>query len=139
VLLTSPDATYAITDAMYWSVIETNIGILAASIPTFTPLAKRYLPRLIGANASKIRGTYKDGVFVEIGEDGRHRGTSDIAMNALYGQPVNINTNCHTRKGGHGTSIASSEENILPPAGKILAQTHISIRSDFQGGNVPHV
>ena len=33
---------------MYWSVIETNIGILATSIPSFKALAKRYIPRILG-------------------------------------------------------------------------------------------
>lgn len=47
-MLTSPDPTWAITQAMYWSVIETNIGILATSIPSFKALAKRYIPRILG-------------------------------------------------------------------------------------------
>lgn len=41
-------ATRDITKRMYWSVIETNIGILAASIPSFKPVARRYLPFLVG-------------------------------------------------------------------------------------------
>jgi hypothetical protein len=51
-MLTSPDATWAIAKPMYWSVIETNVGILAASIPSFKPIARRYLPRLIGEYSS---------------------------------------------------------------------------------------
>ena len=47
-MLKSPDPTWAITQAMYWSVIETNIGILATSIPSFKALAKRYIPRILG-------------------------------------------------------------------------------------------
>ena len=135
---------------MYWSAIETNVGILAASIPSFKSLAKRCLPRLIGEYSSKTCGTGKEAFFkggkgglqniessrsgfFELGErNGSHHGSGDIAMNALYGRPVGIDTSCDSGNGGHRTSIASSEEIviILPPAGKILAQTHISIRSD---------
>ncbi|KAJ6145675.1 hypothetical protein N7470_009570, partial [Penicillium chermesinum] len=51
-MLTSPDATYAISGAMYWSVIETNVGIFAASIPSFKAIASRFLPRFIGEYSS---------------------------------------------------------------------------------------
>lgn len=34
----------------YWSAIETNVGILAASIPSFKALAKRYAPALLGSS-----------------------------------------------------------------------------------------
>lgn len=49
-MLVSEDATWAITSAMYWSVIEINIGILAASIPSFKSIARRYCPRLLGSS-----------------------------------------------------------------------------------------
>lgn len=51
VMLTSKDPTYVIAPPFYWSVIESNIGVLAASIPSFKPLAKRYIPRLIGESS----------------------------------------------------------------------------------------
>ncbi|KFX90994.1 hypothetical protein V490_06144 [Pseudogymnoascus sp. VKM F-3557] len=51
-MLVSADPTTAIAKPMYWSVIETNIGILAASIPSFKPIARRYLPRIIGEYSS---------------------------------------------------------------------------------------
>ncbi|KAJ5247436.1 hypothetical protein N7468_002419 [Penicillium chermesinum] len=38
--------------AMYWSVIETNVGIFAASIPSFKAIASRFLPRFIGEYSS---------------------------------------------------------------------------------------
>ncbi|KAI9724512.1 MAG: hypothetical protein M1812_000580 [Candelaria pacifica] len=62
-LLSSQDPTYAIAPAQYWSVIETNIGILAASIPSFKAVANRYLPRLLNtasynsAPSSRIKST----------------------------------------------------------------------------------
>ena len=55
-MLTSDDPTWVITGAMYWSVIEINIGILAASIPSFKSLAKRYLPRLLGSSYNSKGG-----------------------------------------------------------------------------------
>ncbi|KAL1858102.1 hypothetical protein Daus18300_010103 [Diaporthe australafricana] len=44
------DATWVISGAMYWSAIETNVGILAASIPSFKAIAKRYAPALLGSS-----------------------------------------------------------------------------------------
>ncbi|KAI9803752.1 MAG: hypothetical protein M1826_004943 [Phylliscum demangeonii] len=43
------DITWNLADVMYWSVIECCVAILAASIPAFKPLAKRYLPALVGS------------------------------------------------------------------------------------------
>ncbi|OJJ34696.1 hypothetical protein ASPWEDRAFT_112184 [Aspergillus wentii DTO 134E9] len=49
-MLSSPDVTYVISDAMYWSIIETNTGILAASMPCFKAIFARFLPRLLGSS-----------------------------------------------------------------------------------------
>lgn len=38
------------TPTKYWSAIEINVGILAASIPSFKALAKRYAPALLGSS-----------------------------------------------------------------------------------------
>ncbi|KAJ9237779.1 hypothetical protein DTO166G5_3342 [Paecilomyces variotii] len=46
-MLSSPDSTYVISNAMYWSVIETNIGILAASIPSMKVVVVTFLPKLL--------------------------------------------------------------------------------------------
>jgi hypothetical protein len=54
--LASADATYDISPAIYWLVIKSNVGILAASIPSSNSLAKRYLPRLIGNRSFKPGG-----------------------------------------------------------------------------------
>lgn len=43
-------ANYHISTLQYWSAIEINIGILAASIPSFKALAKRYAPALLGSS-----------------------------------------------------------------------------------------
>ncbi|KAI9783324.1 MAG: hypothetical protein M1835_003819, partial [Candelina submexicana] len=58
-LLSSHDGTYAIAPAQYWSVIETNIGILAASIPSFKAVANRWLPRLLNTGSyNEARGSH---------------------------------------------------------------------------------
>ncbi|KKY36692.1 putative integral membrane protein [Diaporthe ampelina] len=44
------DATWVISGAMHWSAIEITVGILAASIPSFKALAKRYAPALLGSS-----------------------------------------------------------------------------------------
>jgi hypothetical protein len=49
-MLVAQDATWVISSPMYWSVIEINIGILAASIPSFKSIAKTYFPRLLGSS-----------------------------------------------------------------------------------------
>lgn len=49
---------------MYWSVIETNVGILAASIPSFKVIAKRYFPRLVGDYSSSRHHACYSGVGV---------------------------------------------------------------------------
>ena len=43
-----------VTDVLYWSVIESNIAILAVSIPAFKSIAKRYLPGLVGSYATGV-------------------------------------------------------------------------------------
>ncbi|KAF2087658.1 hypothetical protein K490DRAFT_65499 [Saccharata proteae CBS 121410] len=65
-MLVSQDQTWAITGAMYWSVIETNVGIMAASIPSFKVIAKRYAPRLLGSY-------YESGTNVKSGGMSRSR------------------------------------------------------------------
>ena len=159
-LLSSSDATYAISPAMYWSVIETNIGILAASIPSFKSLFKRYLPRLIGDYSSKNHTLATDAKFpphnsetsrsgfVELGGGSSH--VEEVAMETFYASPTGIDTNIASGKaggGGYNGSACSSEEMIIPPQGMILAQTQISrhvsvpLREDVPnvGGKRAHV
>lgn len=39
------------TDPTYWSEIEVSVAILAVSIPSFKPAARRYFPRLVGSDS----------------------------------------------------------------------------------------
>jgi hypothetical protein len=49
------------TSTQYWSAIETNVAILAASIPSFKALAKRYAPILLGSSNRGAGSDYKLG------------------------------------------------------------------------------
>jgi hypothetical protein len=67
-MLHSTDYTWTISEAMYWSVIECSVGIIAACIPSFKALAKRYLPRLLGEHSSHTR--YASNKDIEEGGNG---------------------------------------------------------------------
>lgn len=117
-MLTSKDATYAITGAMYWSVIEINIGILAASIPSFKAIASRFLPRLIGEYTSNRK-------YATFSDDPRKYGTGfsrvqddGVAMGSM-GKSYN--------ETAMGTQIGrtTSEDRIFVPEGRIYAKTQI--------------
>lgn len=75
-MLTSDDPTYVIAPPFYWSVIEANMGVLAASIPSFKPLAKRFLPRLIGESSQKNSRTYTNNGSYSRGGGPRHYGVT---------------------------------------------------------------
>lgn len=81
-MLTSDDPTYVIAPPFYWSVIEINIGVLAASIPSFKPLAKRFLPRLIGESSFKGKGGYGNSGSLK----GHYKGTSGSGFGRLDSQ-----------------------------------------------------
>lgn len=124
---------------MYWSVIETNVGILAASIPSFKSLAKRYLPRLLG-ESSRNRGATKDNSkaygtdtsrsgFVELADtrsgklQSRVREDEVDSLDKIYGSGVQTGVEAGA---GLTREYNSSEEMINPPQGRILAQTMVT-------------
>ncbi|RHZ57989.1 putative integral membrane protein Pth11-like [Aspergillus thermomutatus] len=121
-MLTSADFTYAISGAMYWSVIETNVGILAASIPSFKPIASRFLPRLIGeyssgrkyGSASKLTGSKQT-------RSGFSRFKDSVTLTSLRTKEAeDMMTQI-----GTGYRRNSSEERIVVPNGKIWTTTQI--------------
>ncbi|ROT39951.1 hypothetical protein SODALDRAFT_332102 [Sodiomyces alkalinus F11] len=125
-MLHSGDPTWDIARPMYWSVIETNIGILAASIPSYKPLAKRYAPRLLGSSAregklsgfkmmpyGKSTGSRKDGIV-----DGER-------VNVSVGAKGESRFTTHTKP---CMQENSSEEELFAPSGRIGVKTEI-----FQG------
>ncbi|KAL4750567.1 hypothetical protein BDW72DRAFT_213340 [Aspergillus terricola var. indicus] len=128
-MLSSADATWAISGAMYWSAIEINIGILAASIPSFKAIASRFLPRLIGEYSSNKAYNYAYGArsgsgFSKVRDPSRNQ---SVHMHSLRGR-----NNDHTviGTGIHSGIDRSSEERIFVPEGKIYAHTEIEVRQD---------
>lgn len=123
-MLTSDDPTWVISNAMYWSVIETNIGILAASIPSYKAIAKKYAPRLLGSSgmsSNKLSG-FKQ-MPVEL------RGSSVAGTGA---PKSTFETNIKK-----GLDDNSSEEVLVMPSGRIGVKTDIIFRyeSNLEDGN----
>jgi hypothetical protein len=120
---------------MYWSVIETNVGILAASIPSYKPLVKRYAPRLLGSYA--VRDDNKHSGFKMMGY-GKSTG-SKKDQSALEVQSGNAPD---TLRKGQSTFVThtktgiqdnSSEEELFAPIGRIGVKTEIVQEFDRAG------
>lgn len=132
-MLVSAVATWAITGAMYWSVIETNVGILAASIPSYKALAKRYAPRLLLGGASYERASGKRSGFrmVSVGRSGRRDGDGDGDAGTDGDGSVGGGVHQHGEAHALGTRVDpgidgnSSEEALYPPAGRIGVKTEV--------------
>ncbi|KXG50714.1 uncharacterized protein PGRI_044810 [Penicillium griseofulvum] len=125
-MLTSKDSTYAISGAMYWSVIETNVGIFAASIPSFKAIASRFVPRFIGEyNSGKKYGAWSSNNASPRYPSGFGKVTdpNSLTMDTI-----------HCKEDGTmgikiGATSNSSEERIIPQ-GKIF--THTEIETTFE-------
>ena len=137
-MLVDPDATWAITAAMYWSVIETNVGILAASIPTFKAIAKRYFPRFVGetsyaANGYMRRASKSGGSRAFPFNKLEHTGPYTLhSMRANESTVVGDEEEVVGKERGVQTRIEhkemenGSKERIVYPQGQIVAQTEIT-------------
>ncbi|RJE25029.1 integral membrane protein [Aspergillus sclerotialis] len=125
VMLSSPDATYVISEAMYWSVIETNVGIFAASAPSFTAIASRFLPRIIGEySGRKISGRWHGSSFGRKQESGfsKVREPNTIRMGPYQRREAGTEVRVD-----HPTN--SSIERIIVPE-KIMTRTQITTSVD---------
>ncbi|KAH6962817.1 hypothetical protein DER45DRAFT_590722 [Fusarium avenaceum] len=124
-MLTSDDPTWVISNAMYWSVIETNIGILAASIPSYKAIAKQYAPRLLGSSGM----------------------SSNRKLSGFKQMPLELQNNSVTGTGApkttfetnikNGLSDNSSEEVLVMPNGRIGVKTDIVFQyenNDLENG-----
>ncbi|KNG82727.1 putative integral membrane protein [Aspergillus nomiae NRRL 13137] len=121
-MLSDPDATWVIAEAMYWSVIEINVGIFASSIPSFKAIASRFIPRLIG-EYSRDKGysgwsSSNDGKkfsgFSKVPEQ-------NIGLDSMDPRHPDGDNAIGTQIGYGGTQ---SQERIIPH-GKIYAHTEI--------------
>ncbi|KIA75485.1 hypothetical protein HK57_00034 [Aspergillus ustus] len=121
-MLTSDDPTWAISGAMYWSAIEINMGILAASIPSLKAIASRFLPRLIGEYSSGKQYVQRSGSgFSKVREHQAHR----VGLNSLRSKNTAV-----VGTGINNTQDRTSEERFIVPVGKIYAHTEIEVRQD---------
>ncbi|KAJ0166896.1 hypothetical protein CTA2_5349 [Colletotrichum tanaceti] len=132
-MLVNEDATWAIAQPMYWSVIETNIGILAASIPSMKVIAKRYAPRLLGTSSNGHGGSASNGRQSGF----RMMSGSDNLKSGSNGEKSGGTALRSLSKSGFNTQIDhddvdnSSEEALNnPPSGKIRVQTQVSMQYD---------
>ncbi|KAJ5671896.1 hypothetical protein N7507_001023 [Penicillium longicatenatum] len=122
-MLNSADYTYAISGAMYWSVIETNVGILAASIPSFKAIASRFLPRFIGEYSSGRKyGPWSGNTDARKYGSGFTKVTdpNQITMGTMNQDDIAMGTQI-----GAADRDNSSEDRIIIPDGKIFTQTEI--------------
>ncbi|MCJ1390055.1 hypothetical protein MMC18_002913 [Xylographa bjoerkii] len=139
-MLVDPDATWAITAAMYWSVIETNVGILAASIPTFKVIAKRYFPRFVGESSytpngySRRHGDKSGGSrsfpFNKLEHTGSYPMHSRKGNESTVGKEETEGGE-HLERGvqttiEHKGMESGSQERIVYSQGQIVAQTEIT-------------
>ncbi|KAJ5333085.1 integral membrane protein PTH11 [Penicillium brevicompactum] len=133
-MLYGTDPTYDISGAMYWSVIETNVGIFAASIPSFKAIASRFLPRFIGEYSSgKKSAPWSGNTTARRYGSGFNKVTdpNNITLATINDKDITMGTNI-------GAASNSSEERIIPH-GKIFTQTEIETTvessNDYGGYN----
>lgn len=106
-----------IAEPMYWSVIETNVGILAISIPSYRVLVRRFFPKLLGSYSGGQTDPYS------------HEHSRKKTRNSSYGLR---SFDPHERALGMDVVITKndSEEQILGtqriPEGKIVANTTVT-------------
>lgn len=113
--------TGVIAEPMYWSVIEVNVGIMAASIPSYKALVKKYFPLLLGI-------TFSGGV--REGASPGYRGKGYIYSNGSYSLDRAKNGVTDTTvTGGHHHlgSGSSSEEQIICPDGMMVRTTAVVV------------
>jgi hypothetical protein len=152
-MLVSDDPTYAITDAMYWSAIETNIGITAASLPPCKIIITQYAPRLLGyressesyASGPTSRG--RNRAYGRMTSDNRHKDFGDVALQGVSsgngtggGYAANVETDFVRKTMGPTTKILnrdSDEEELSPRTGQIGVHTQIETRFENTDGMSP--
>jgi len=132
-MLFSKDSTWTISGPMYWSVIETNVGILTASIPAFKAIAKKYAPKLLGGSYDSNQYPSRS-IHVKAGSSGFHRmggtaGSNHVALDT-------IDWDLGMSKGRFQTTInqdnasVSSEEAALHPPNRIGVTRHVHVEGE---------
>ncbi|KAH0345151.1 integral membrane protein, partial [Aureobasidium melanogenum] len=132
-MLFSADQTWTISGPMYWSVIETNVGILTASMPAFKAIAKKYAPKLLGGSYDTGR-YHSRSVHVKAGSSGFRRMGGTAGSNNL---PLDtIDRDLGMSKGRFETTInqdrdsVESEEVALHPPNRIGVTRHVHVEGE---------
>lgn len=132
-MLFSADQTWTISGPMYWSVIETNVGILTASMPAFKAIAKKYAPKLLGGSYDSQR-YHSRSAHVKAGSNGFRRMGGTAGSNNL---PLDtIDRDLGMSKGRFETTInqdtdsVESEEVALHPPNRIGVTRHIHVEGE---------
>ncbi|KAF2402811.1 hypothetical protein EJ06DRAFT_310218 [Trichodelitschia bisporula] len=145
-LLVTKDPSWTIATPTYWAIIECCVGIITASIPSLKPLAKRYIPRILGepsGRASGNRGEHGTSEAESGDETLRkhraHRGHSGITSRATLRSAASLNSDSDMEKEQEMVGIGHAElrtvveqdleagrQTLLNvPEGKIMAITEI--------------
>lgn len=104
------DTTYSILPV--WSIVETNLAIICASIPALRGLFRRWFPKLFGGSSNKktrtpYGNTYGSATRATDGmRSANHDGLSDIRLKDLRGPRTH-----HTEI--RSVSLNGSEEEIM--------------------------
>ncbi|KAE8353076.1 hypothetical protein BDV28DRAFT_114374 [Aspergillus coremiiformis] len=113
-LMRFPPDYNTISATFYWTAVETNLSIVAASIPSFKAIATRYFPRAIGTDPSGSRSE----------QSGRPRPLESGSVDELYRlkpfrrrtRTLGLSVLYDRDRGGMGTSIPTlSQERIHVP------------------------
>ncbi|EHA52954.1 hypothetical protein MGG_05214 [Pyricularia oryzae 70-15] len=127
-MLVSQDPTWDIAQPMYWSVIETNVGILAASIPSLKVIAKVYFPRLLGTQSGRGAG----GGGTAGASSGGRCGKSGIWTSPRSSRQSRVGIDRGDGfETGFGCHEEASKETLAttgPPEGKIEVTTKVSMQ-----------
>lgn len=83
-----------------YSTIEPNVAIIAACIPSLTPLLRRWLPRVFGTSVKKSSPSWENG----------YSGEGSRSM-----QLHNMGRTCAEVRGGH--MLSGSQEEMIPSEG----------------------
>ncbi|KAM5354710.1 hypothetical protein ACJ41O_001357 [Fusarium nematophilum] len=117
------DTFYSISPV--WSIVETNLAIICASVPALRPLFRRWFPRLFGGSSRKTTGTpyaqsYGTGTRGTNGlRSANYDGHGDIRLKDLRGSRAH-----HTEI--RSVSPNGSEEEIMTYNG-IMRTTNVDV------------
>ncbi|KAI4736412.1 integral membrane protein [Aureobasidium sp. EXF-12298] len=132
-MLFSKDSTWTISGPMYWSVIETNVAILTASIPAFKAIAKKYAPKLLGGSYDSKQYQSRS-LHVKAGSSGFHRmggtaGSNHIALDTIDWELGMSKGRFQTTVNQDADSV-SSEEAALHPPNRIGVTRHVHVEGE---------